>query len=695
MIKFTIIRTDKDNHMTVVLKTPEQLFERIAYDDSKGRVTRFRKFARFLNGEYKYYDGMPQWQHIRPAAIYAKDANDNVVFKSFNGLVMLTFGGIVGEAQADSMKRAVSQLPMTFAAIYGADGMTLHVLVSITRADGTLPTDEAECEKLYRTAFSSLLPIYTSIAGSEPQQTEPSLVNDFLMTKDHNPYYNKQAVAMKVTDAHAAKIADMKDIADLNLYEDYDYAYTRTFNKIYNEMSESATEWSSNEEELMAIYTALAAELRKQGFPEEETFTHIMRNNWTKVTQEQVRQIVSGVYSADGNIEPNTGGTVGKSRDTILQMMRFLKSRYVFRYNTVMKCTEYRQNSTWTNSFQTVTPRVQKRMTLEVQLADIKATIKDVRNFLESDLIKNYNPVEEYLYDCMGQWDGKDHIRALARTVPNKNPHWEEWFYTWFLAMVNQWRHQPWRLYGNSVAPLLISPQGYNKSTFCRSLIPDELKWGYNDNLLLSEKRQVLQGMSQFLLINLDEFNQISPAVQQGFLKNLIQLPSVKVKRPYGGNVEEFPRLASFIATSNLNDILADPSGNRRFIGVELTAPIDVSVKPNHRQLFAQAMAALEHGEKAYFDERQTKLIMEHNMQFRVVAPIEQYFDEYFIPAKNEREGKYMTPAAIFAHLRNIIGPQINHYNLVSFGRMLANRKDIIHKRTSKGMGYLIAINKG
>ena len=64
----------------------------------------------------------------------------------------------------------------------------------------------------------------------------------------------------------------------------------------------------------------------------------------------------------------------------------------------------------------------------------------------------------------------------------------------------------------------------------------------------------------------------------------------------------EFPRLASFIATSNMNDILTDPSGNRRFIGIELTGPIDVSVRPNHQQLFAQALVALGNGEKCYFD---------------------------------------------------------------------------------------------
>ena len=277
-------------------------------------------------------------------------------------------------------------------------------------------------------------------------------------------------------------------------------------------------------------------------------------------------------------------------RENIMSMMQLLKSKYNFRYNTVMKFVEYMPKEKGWYGFQPVDPRVQKRMTLEVQLADIRVSIKDVRNFLESDYIKNYNPIDEYLFQCYDKWDGKDHIRALARTVPTNNPYWADWFYTWFLGMVDQWRGFTHRQYGNSVAPLLISKQGYNKSTFCRRLLPPELQWGYNDNLILSEKRQVYQAMAQFMVINLDEFNQISPQVQQGFLKNLIQLPTLKYKPPYGSHVMEFPRLASFIATSNITDILTDPSGNRRFIGVELTGPIDVSVCPNYQQLFAQAL---------------------------------------------------------------------------------------------------------
>lgn len=359
-----------------------------------------------------------------------------------------------------------------------------------------------------------------------------------------------------------------------------------------------------------------------------------------------------------------------------------------------MKFTEYQTLDKEWWGYQPVDARVQKRLSLEVQLAGIKVSIKDVRNYLESDYIKNYNPIEEFLMQCYGKWDGKDRIRALARTVPTKNKHWEDWFYIWFLGMVDQWRGYSHRLYGNSVAPLFISKQGYNKSTFCRQLLPPELQWGYTDNLILSEKRQVLQAMTQCMLVNLDEFNQISPQVQQGFLKNLIQLPSVKMKPPYGSHVMEFPRIASFIATSNLSDILCDPSGNRRFICIELTGPIDVSQRINYEQLYAQALAALAQGEKCYFDATQTKLLMESNKQFEVITPVEQYFRMCYEPADDTTMGVYLTTAEIFDYLKKRIGSSLKISSLSSLGRKLAQMQGLKRKRSSAGTKYLVRVKE-
>jgi len=625
-MKVTIVHTNNKNQLLVSTKTMEKLMERFARDDSKLTITHFRESVPYLSNNYEGYKDMPKWMHIYPAAEFAKDENNNLKMKAFNGILLLKFGNITDVDGVEGIKRSVAILPSTLAAITGADGKTVIVLIKFQSENDSLPTSEADAEHLYRIAYQQIFPVYQAIvkasilvdgpkpsieAGSTLSQ-EPSIHNSFMMTLDAEPYFNGKAVAMKI-DSHAR--------------------------------SQSPAPSTDNNQQTIPDFRA-----------------------------------------------PEEGKKVDKNsiRENIVNMMQLLESRYDFRYNTVMKYVEYLPKDKGWYGYQPVDPRVQKRMTLEVQLADIRVSIKDVRNFLESDYIKNYNPIEEYLFQCYDKWDGKDHIRALARTVPTANPHWADWFYTWFLGMVDQWRGYSHRQYGNSVAPLLISKQGYNKSTFCRRLLPPELQWGYSDNLILSEKRQVYQAMAQFMVINLDEFNQISPQVQQGFLKNLIQLPTLKYKPPYGSHVMEFPRLASFIATSNMKDILSDPSGNRRFIGVELTGPIDVSVRPNYQQLFAQALSALNNGEKSYFDAQQVKLIMKSNSQFEIIQPIDQYFLLYFELVEDEKEGEYLTAAEIFDYLKKQIGSSLKVNSLMGFGRKLANMSELKHKRFADGMKYLV-----
>ena len=373
------------------------------------------------------------------------------------------------------------------------------------------------------------------------------------------------------------------------------------------------------------------------------------------------------------------------------QLIDFLESNYVFRMNKVLGYVEYHPKQQW-YLWQPVDERAQNTMAMEARLAGLNVWDKDVSRYVKSNMVRNYNPIDDYLWEVRDTWDGRDYIGRLARTVPTANPHWPRWFRTWFLAMVAQWTGRNPR-YGNALAPLLISRQGYNKSTFCKSLLPPELQWGYNDNLVLSEKKSVLQAMSQFLLINLDEFNQISPKVQEGFLKNLIQLASVKVKRPYGKHVEDFPRLASFIATANVTDILADPSGNRRFIGIELTGPIDVSHRINYRQLYAQAMTLLGQGEPCWLDEEQTRLVMQSNRQFQLRAPEELFFNECFDIVGSDSatipdNAQWLTAAAIFQRVKQRAGSAIRYGNVRNFGRFLSNLDGLKRRRTSIGMEY-------
>lgn len=452
-MKITIVHNDNKKQLLVSTKTMEKLLERIAKDDSKQSVTRFRDYAANIDEDYRFYKDMPTWMHIYPAAEFAKDENCNLKMKTCNGILLLKFNNITDHDGTEGVKRSVAILPSTFAALESADRKSVIVLVRFTNQNDKLPTSEPEAEQLYRIAYQQIHPIYqavvkasltigaqvASVEASSAMSDEPSLHNSFMMTLDAHPYYNAKAVAMRIDSHYHTESTDLQ--------------------------AEAEVEGKARNEDM------------------------------------------------DGK----------DGKNDIASMMQLLRNQYNFRYNSVMKYVEYQPKEKGWYGYRPVEPRVMKRMTLEVQLAGLRVSIKDVRNFLESDYIKNYNPIEEYLYLCHNKWDGKDHIRALAHTVPTNNPHWADWFYTWFLGMVDQWRGYTHRQYGNSVAPLLISKQGFNKSTFCRRLLPPELQWGYSDNLILSEKRQVYQAMAQFMLINLDEFNQISPQVQQGFLKNLIQ----------------------------------------------------------------------------------------------------------------------------------------------------------------------------
>ena len=382
------------------------------------------------------------------------------------------------------------------------------------------------------------------------------------------------------------------------------------------------------------------------------------------------------------------------SRET-QQLMDFLNSRYEFRYNDMMGYTEYRSKEKRYADWQPVDDRSLKGLTMEVRLGGIDVRDNDVRRYVHSNMIRAYDPIGDYLWARHGKWDGQDHIRRLARTVPTKNPYWQDWFYTWFLGMVRQWRVSSIAKYGNQAVPLLISTQGWNKTTFCEQLLPPELSWGYTGNLQLDDKRQVLQQMAQMLLINLDEFNQISPHTQQGFLKNIITLSSVKIKRPYDRHVEDFPRRASFIATTNQADVLADPSGNRRFLGVELTGPIDVSTPPNHEQLYAQAMHALSQHEPCYFGPEATQLIMESNRQFNVKSAAEQFFLDYFEPAAEGQDGEWISASAIYNALKDEVGVSLlRPSSLSGFGRTLSNIPNLKKRQTKHNTEYFVVRKK-
>ena len=629
-MKITQIRTNKNNQQSVKTLEMSNVLETMKDDTQYADVRDLRYFMKWADrlSEYKNMYRLPVYY---PSVELSVNRDGQRRLRRFTGLLTLTMAPLHDRDELPVIKEALRQLPMTVAAFLGSSGRTVKVVVRIAAYDGTLPQDEQGARRLCQQAYPLLCRLYQTVVNMAPVSA-PLTVN-----------------------AARRKGEDSVLMA----------GFRRTVDDQPLLVAEAAPMFISTRLPLNTVAPV----------PDVATLP-------AADTTET---------AADASVAATVPATPAERvSQEMTQFIELLSGRYDFRRNIIMGYVEYRSKEDPYYGWRPVDEPVYNGMAVQARLKGLNVWDKDVVRYLRSDMIRRYNPIDEYLWDVRDKWDGHDHIGDLARRVPTSQKQWPRWFRMWFLAMVAQWLHRNPR-YGNAMAPLLISTQGYNKSTFCRMLIPPELKWGYNDNLMLSEKKAVLQAMSQFLLINLDEFNQISPKVQEGFLKNLIQLASVKVKPPYGRHVVEQPRLASFIATTNVNDILSDPSGNRRFFGIELRGPIDVTTPLNYRQLYAQAVKLLDDGERYWLDEEQTLEVMRSNEQFQMRSPEQIYFDECFRIVASEAEGQWFSAAAVFDVIKRRAGAALRGGNLIRFSRILANVPNIVRHRTSRGVEYLLA----
>ena len=647
-MKLTLVLRDKKNALKLSTRTIENFIERIKTDTKDGAVARRRRqlsYGSYITG----YDRQFPSHQIYPSAVFEKDDNGNLRMKTFNGVVALIIGDLKDE-EIETVKRAAQILHYTLAAFVGPTEHEVIILVRIEKAPSTILPEYSEIRQGYSEitqGYSAIRQGYSEISGTYLTEEEA----DVLCQEGHR-------LAAAIYRGILPKPISMEPV---------------TVKSYFHMPLDEAPYFNPKAVALPVVPKPTVADhAADHGDGSDDPI--FMENG---ITQNRPH-------------DPAHDPDAAVSRQT-QQLMDFLKTHYQFRYNTIMGYTEYKDNSFHYMDWTPVDDRVLKGMTMKVRLAGIDARDNDVRRYVQSNMIHVFDPINDYLWEQYFKWDGKDYIRKLARTVPTKNPHWEDWFYTWFLGMVRQWQEGSRAKYGNQAVPLLISAQGWNKTTFCEQLLPPELSFGYTGNLQIDDKKQVLQQMAQMLLINLDEFNRISPKTQQGFLKNIITLSSVKIKRPYGRHVEDFPRRASFIATTNQPDVLADPSGSRRFLGVELTGPIDVSTPPNYEQLYAQAMQALHRHESYYFGPAEIQQITESNRKFSVRTAAEQFFLDYFEPAKDTNEGIWMSTTAILDVLKNEVGVSLlKPLNVVVFGRRLSAIPGLKKHVTSTSTTYLV-----
>lgn len=691
-MKITLIREEKETGKEI-LSTCETdtLFEKIKTETKSGHITALREILPVLEGTHSRYEHIDKLPRMHPVVEYTRTKEGERRMKQYNGLVQLEVNKLSGRYEVELVKRQAELLPQTFAAFCGSSGRSVKIWVRFALSDdGGVPTREAEAKLFHAHAYRLAVRCYQPVISYDITLKEPTLTQSCRMTLDEAPFYNPDAVpfclAQPLTMPDEGTFRQRKQDEKNPLgrmkpgyetAETFTLMYEAALGRALREMEE----WKRGDD-LQPLLVCLAEHCFKAGLPEEEVVRQTLNHYHRQADEQTIRLIVNNLYKESKGFGKKSSRT--KEQETAFLLEEFLNRRYEFRYNTVLDDLEYRQRDSIHFYFKPVEKRVRNSISIEALKEGISAWDRDVDRFLNSEYVPLYNPVEEFLYD-VGRWDGKDRIRALADLVPCNNPHWRELFYRWFLSMVAHWRGLD-NQHGNSTSPLLVGAQGYRKSTFCRILLPPELRFGYTDSLDFKSKQEAERYLGRFFLINIDEFDQVNVS-QQGFLKHLLQKPAANLRKPYGISIREVRRYASFIGTSNQKDLLTDPSGSRRFICIEVTASIRTNVTINYKQLYAQAMDAVCRGERYWLDDKDEAILKQTNQEFEQVSPLEQLFHCYFCPADSETEGEWLTAMQIMNYLQTKTKDKLAINKVAQFGRTL-QKLNIPCRKSMKGTLY-------
>lgn len=363
----------------------------------------------------------------------------------------------------------------------------------------------------------------------------------------------------------------------------------------------------------------------------------------------------------------------------------YLFKVYDFRFNVLTEQTEYRKKGE--SIFHLVDQRVLNTLCMKVRKQGINCWDKDVSRLLLSEQIPDFHPFTEYA-DSLPEWDGVDRVSELARRVSDE-ALWVSGFHRWMLGMVAQWMQLEGQC-ANAVAPLIVSTeQGRCKSTFCSIILPEELQRFYIDKFDLTSVSGCEQKLSQFGLINMDEFDRYSVRSMAN-LKNLMQLKKLTFRKSHRSYYSQLPRIASFIGTSNQKELLTDTTGSRRFLCVEVKKKIDCS-RPDYVQLYAQLKAELLAGERFWFTSEEEKEIQEHNRFFYKQSPEQDIFFRCFRLPKEGEEAMLLSPTEIFCRLQKKYPAAFRGSNVVNMGRMLIGL-GVERVRTRYGSAYRVVL---
>ena len=574
----------------------------------------------------------------------------------YTGLVLLSLRVEQGVEVLERLRQRVNLWPQVMLSFVGSSGQSLKVLIPYRLVGGSVPAAEPQTTLFAQYAYKRAAEYVLNSTGVRAEEVVHDGSEHFRVSADEQVYYNAEAMAIEMEQPTEPLTETTAPIVmqptEVQLDTQVLPGYTRRemdvtkFNFICRELSFRA------QQEPEAYLMKLATECRRAGIDQElaTKMTCDIGDFYQKETL--VRSTFSNAY---------TGHRLGMKnpvdKSTMHQQLleEFLRRRYMFRRNRVTGEVEYQEKYLYELWLKPLTEEVQNDINNAAIAEGIKVWPQDLERILVSERIDSYDPVRQWLID-LPSWDGRDRLGELADRVKTLTPGWRENFKIWMRSMVNQWRSGTSALYGAQMVLMLVGGQGTRKSTFMRMLLPPELLPFYIDRIDFANKKEALRALHRFLLINIDEYDQISKS-QTAFLKHLIQRIDVKERKLYSTVFEQQQRYAAFCATTNSLMPLKDESGSRRYMVVEVSAVIDTDTQGDraidYPQLYAQIVSEIEHGEEYAFTGERERQIVAGNADYYETPNVVSLFEDLFRRPLAGDEVMLLSPTEILTYIKD------------------------------------------
>lgn len=625
-----------------------------------------------------------------------KKVNGDIELKEYNSLVPLKISNLPSPSEAQRLRDEAARIPYTRLAYIGATGRDVVIVCAINTDNAVGEIDAARQKALHTAAYKMLHYLYSSQLLLSVDNTEPRLDITCLLSADDGIHYNPNSEPYIVnSDNINVPVyrnttndieATLSDDSVVSLYTLFEWCLSNAL----QEARTFAGENDIDDEDSINMHalSILADNCNDANLPID---FGIRNASWKRIFKRDVNYITKVFENAYESRESKNipYGMVNKNALMAYKTEAFLKMHYEMRRNIMTGVVQYRKKDGYDYDFHDLTDEALNTMTNRAVKAGIGSWDKDMRRIINSEDVKQYDPIEEYIFS-LPKWDGKDHIADFISRIPTDSPSVRQWMRTWLLSMVAHWLGRDLQ-HGNAIVPLLIGAQGCGKSTFCGMILPPELSDYYNDKVNFKNETDLNLGLSSFALINIDEFDSVKKS-QQPVLKYLLSKSTVRMRPPFGKAFVNRRRFASFVGTTNHSHPLSDPTGSRRFVCIQIPQGciIDTTSPVNYRQLYAQCYHEIFAGACYWLNDEETKLLMQHNDKYRNITDITELLSLTLAKPSDENNGKYLSTYEIIDILEK-------HYPLlnrtaklnIDIGKILRG-KGFAYKRRNSGISYLV-----